>query len=129
MPRTIRFRLDENCCKAIADCLRRRGVDVRTSPEVGLMGATNCRSITARDACTRRDVRRRHDASGTVWSTWPAPIDGRNDHGADLAPVGIPALVGIQIAHSDTHSARRRGSNLFRCFAAYPHQSTRIVSV
>jgi predicted nuclease of predicted toxin-antitoxin system len=39
MPRTIRFHLDENCPKAIAGGLRRRGIDVTTTPEVGLMGA------------------------------------------------------------------------------------------
>jgi hypothetical protein len=41
MPRTIRFHLDENCSKAIAEGLRRRGVDVTTSPDVGLLGATD----------------------------------------------------------------------------------------
>ena len=39
MPRTIRFHLDENCSKAIAAGLTRRGIDVTTTPEVGLMGA------------------------------------------------------------------------------------------
>jgi hypothetical protein len=39
MPRTIRFHLDENCSHAIAAGLRRRGVDVTTTPEVGLLGA------------------------------------------------------------------------------------------
>jgi Domain of unknown function (DUF5615) len=39
MPRTIRFHLDENCSQAIAEGLRRRGVDVTTTPEVGLLGA------------------------------------------------------------------------------------------
>jgi predicted nuclease of predicted toxin-antitoxin system len=39
MPRTIRFRLDENCSKAIAGGLSRRGIDVTTTPDVGLMGA------------------------------------------------------------------------------------------
>jgi uncharacterized protein DUF5615 len=39
MPRTIRFHLDENCSHAIAEGLRRRGVDVTTTPEVGLLGA------------------------------------------------------------------------------------------
>ena len=39
MPRTIRFHLDENCSKAIAGGLRRRGIDVTTTPDVGLMGA------------------------------------------------------------------------------------------
>lgn len=36
---TIRFHLDENCSQAIAEGLRRRGVDVTTTPEVGLLGA------------------------------------------------------------------------------------------
>jgi predicted nuclease of predicted toxin-antitoxin system len=36
MPRTIRFHLDENCSRSIATGLRRRGVNVTTTPEVGL---------------------------------------------------------------------------------------------
>jgi Domain of unknown function (DUF5615) len=39
MPRTIRFHLDENCARAIATGLRRHGIDVTTTPEVGLLGA------------------------------------------------------------------------------------------
>jgi hypothetical protein len=39
MPRTIRFHLDENCARAIAEGLTRRGIDVTTTPEAGLMGA------------------------------------------------------------------------------------------
>jgi predicted nuclease of predicted toxin-antitoxin system len=39
MPRTIRFHLDENCSRAIADGLRRRGIDVTITPDVGLLGA------------------------------------------------------------------------------------------
>ena len=35
MPRTIRFHLDENCSHAIAAGLRRRGIDVTTTPEMG----------------------------------------------------------------------------------------------
>jgi len=34
----IRY-LDENCAKAIAQGLTRRGIDVTTTPEAGLMGA------------------------------------------------------------------------------------------
>ena len=41
MPRTIRFHLDENCSRAIADGLRRFGFDVTTTPEVGLLAATD----------------------------------------------------------------------------------------
>ena len=41
MARTIRFHLDENCHRAIADGLRRRGVDVTTTPEVGLLQASD----------------------------------------------------------------------------------------
>ena len=39
MPRTIRFHLDEDVDPAIAESLRRRGIDVTTSQEVGLLGA------------------------------------------------------------------------------------------
>jgi predicted nuclease of predicted toxin-antitoxin system len=39
MARTIRFHLDENCHRAIAEGLRRRDIDVTTTPEVGLLGA------------------------------------------------------------------------------------------
>ena len=45
MPRTIRFHLDENCSQAIADGLRRRGVDVTTTPEVGLLGALDAEQL------------------------------------------------------------------------------------
>jgi predicted nuclease of predicted toxin-antitoxin system len=38
MPRTIRFHLDENCPRAIASGLRRRGIDVTTSGETGRLG-------------------------------------------------------------------------------------------
>lgn len=41
MPRTIRFHLDENCPNAIAEGLRRRGIDVTTAPETGLISATD----------------------------------------------------------------------------------------
>ncbi len=41
MPRTIRFHLDENCHRAVAEGLRRRGVDVTTTPETWLLQATD----------------------------------------------------------------------------------------
>lgn len=41
MPRTIRFHLDENCPRAVAEGLRRRDIDVTTTPEVGLLSATD----------------------------------------------------------------------------------------
>ncbi len=41
MPRTIRYHLDENCNRAVAEGLRRRGVDVMTTPEAGLTRATD----------------------------------------------------------------------------------------
>jgi hypothetical protein len=41
MARTIRFHLDENCAGAIAGGLKRRGVDVTTTPEAGLLSATD----------------------------------------------------------------------------------------
>ncbi len=36
MPRTLRFHLDENCDPRIAAGLRLHGIDVTTTPEVGL---------------------------------------------------------------------------------------------
>jgi hypothetical protein len=45
MPRTIRFHLDENCAGAIARGLRRFGIDVTTTPEAGLLGATDLEQV------------------------------------------------------------------------------------
>lgn len=39
MPRTIRFHLDEHVNPAVADALRRRGINVSTAAEAGLLGA------------------------------------------------------------------------------------------
>ena len=41
MARTIRFHLDEHCARAIAEGLRRRGIDVTTTPEAGLLNASD----------------------------------------------------------------------------------------
>ena len=45
MPRTIRFHLDENCAGAIAAGLRRRGIDVTTTSEAGLLGAIDLEHV------------------------------------------------------------------------------------
>lgn len=41
MSERIRFHLDENVSSAIADGLRRRGIDVATTAEAGLIGASD----------------------------------------------------------------------------------------
>jgi predicted nuclease of predicted toxin-antitoxin system len=41
MPNRIKFHLDENVSNAIADGLRRRGIDVTTTPEMGLISASD----------------------------------------------------------------------------------------
>jgi predicted nuclease of predicted toxin-antitoxin system len=41
MPRTIRFHLDEHVAHAIAEGLRRRGADVTTTTDAGLLGSTD----------------------------------------------------------------------------------------
>lgn len=41
MPQSIRFHLDENVNHSIARGLRRRGIDVTTSSDVGLVGASD----------------------------------------------------------------------------------------
>lgn len=45
MPKTIRFHLDENVSNAIAEGLRRRGIDVTTTPETNLIGASDHEQI------------------------------------------------------------------------------------
>lgn len=47
MSRTIRFHLDENCPRALADGLRRRDIDVTTTPEAGLLEATRSKRLAA----------------------------------------------------------------------------------
>lgn len=42
----IRFHLDENVSNAIANGLRRRGIDITTAPEQDLRGATDEEQIT-----------------------------------------------------------------------------------
>jgi predicted nuclease of predicted toxin-antitoxin system len=41
VPRTIRFHLDENCDPRIAAGLRLHGIDVTTTPEAGLLNASD----------------------------------------------------------------------------------------
>jgi predicted nuclease of predicted toxin-antitoxin system len=41
MARTIRFHLDEHCPTALAEGLRRQGIDTTMSAEVGLLGASD----------------------------------------------------------------------------------------
>lgn len=41
MSETIRFHLDENVSNAVAEGLRRRGIDVTTTPEEALIGASD----------------------------------------------------------------------------------------
>ena len=45
MPTTIRFHLDEHVHTAVADGLKRRGVDVTTTVEAGLTGATDSQQL------------------------------------------------------------------------------------
>ena len=41
MSNRIKFHLDENVSNAIADGLKRRGIDVTTTPEIGLISASD----------------------------------------------------------------------------------------
>ena len=45
MPRTIRYHLDENCPGAIANGLRHQGIDVTTTPDVGLTGSSDAEQL------------------------------------------------------------------------------------
>jgi predicted nuclease of predicted toxin-antitoxin system len=69
MPRTILFHLDENCNRAIGEGLHRRGVDVTTTPELGMLAATDeeqlafCRSQNRVLFTQDRDFLRLHGAA------------------------------------------------------------------
>jgi len=45
MPQTLRFHLDENVAFAVAQGLRLHKIDVTTTPEAGLRGATDERQV------------------------------------------------------------------------------------
>jgi predicted nuclease of predicted toxin-antitoxin system len=45
MPRTIRFHLDEHVAHAVADGLRRLAIDVTTSTDANLLGASDSEQI------------------------------------------------------------------------------------
>jgi hypothetical protein len=49
----IRFQLDEQIAKAIAVGLRRRGIDVRTTFEAGLIGASDLDQLAAAEKSGR----------------------------------------------------------------------------
>ncbi len=53
MPRTTRFHLDENGPRAVAEGLRRLGIDVTTTPEAGLRGATDDEQLAYCQATAR----------------------------------------------------------------------------
>jgi predicted nuclease of predicted toxin-antitoxin system len=46
MPQTIRFHLDEHVSHAVADGLRRLGIEVTTTTDAGLLGAEDGDQIT-----------------------------------------------------------------------------------
>lgn len=46
MPRTIRFHLDEHVAHAVADGLRRLGIDVTTTVDTGLLGASDVQQLS-----------------------------------------------------------------------------------
>lgn len=70
MPRTIKFYMNEHCDPAIAAGLRRQGIDVATTSEVGLIGATDEQQVAyalgdGRVIFTKDSDYLRLDASGT----------------------------------------------------------------
>ena len=78
MPPTIGFHLDEHISNAIADGLRRRGIDVTTTAQVGLSGfsdedqlafaLSNDRVLVTRDADFLRLHQQRVAHAGIVYS-------------------------------------------------------------
>jgi len=73
MPRTIRFHLDENCAGAIAAGLRRHGIDVTTTREAGLLGATDPEHVAYALPLDRLIVTQDGDFLGVHGSEVPHP--------------------------------------------------------
>jgi hypothetical protein len=77
MPRTIRFHLDENCDPRIGAGLKLHGVDVTTTPEAGLLQASDevqlayavaqARVIVTQDADFLRIAAAGKESSGIVF--------------------------------------------------------------
>jgi hypothetical protein len=61
MPRTITFHLDEQLHPAIAEALRRRTINVTTTPDEGLVGASDPDQLTFARATGRVIVTRDAD--------------------------------------------------------------------
>jgi uncharacterized protein with PIN domain len=72
MAQSIRFHLDEHCPTALAAGLRLRGIDVTTTPEVGLLHATDEEQLAYAGATGRVIVT--HDEDFLALAT------GRTDH-------------------------------------------------
>lgn len=71
MPRTIRFRLDENCDARIAAGLRLHGINLTTTPEAGLLRASDQEQLRFAAALGRVIVTHdadflRMDAAGAI---------------------------------------------------------------
>ncbi|MGK7874481.1 MAG: DUF5615 family PIN-like protein [Xenococcaceae cyanobacterium] len=84
MPEQIKFHLDENVSNAVAEGLRRRGIDVTTTPEQNLIGASDQEQITF--ACEQQRV-----------------IFTQDDDFLKLHQAGVPH-VGIAYCHQGSRS-------------------------
>ena len=74
MARALRFHLDEHINPAIADALRRRGIDVTTTAEAGLCGADDQSQISY--AWRERRVIVMHDDDFLRWHSRDIPHAG-----------------------------------------------------
>jgi Domain of unknown function (DUF5615) len=68
MPRTIRFHLDEDTDSGIAAGLRRHGIDVTTSQEMGLLGVVDTEQLSHAHSDGR--VLFTHDSDHLTLSAW-----------------------------------------------------------
>ena len=108
MPRTIRFHLDENCATAIAEGLRRRGVDVTTTPEAGLLGSGDDEQLAYREGL--RDGQPAADFSwGGGDGADGTPLTGRG--WAKLSDEGIHGMIVIHQGDESEVEATRADSH------------------
>jgi predicted nuclease of predicted toxin-antitoxin system len=74
MPRTVRFHLDEHVARAIADGLRRRGIDVTSTADANLLGADDGEQVAF--AVAQNRVIFTEDEDFLVWAAAGNPHTG-----------------------------------------------------
>src|SRR5438552_12709282 len=109
MPRSIRFHLDEHVAHPIADGLRRRGADVTTTTDAGLLGASDPEQLAHARTAGRVFFTEDHDflALARGAEHYLTPL-GFHTFGPPPSVPTKSTLSGIECKHGFLHSLDRQ---------------------